>query len=385
MSGDKKTAALNPSAPTDGGQLSHLNKNSIAENPVQDNPYMEKTDMETEEFFRQLQDPNFLQTVSMTQLFDSVYPGKPAIIEDFLHTGVYLFAGAPKVGKSFFMGQLAYHVSKGLPLDGRKVHQGAVLYLALEDTYHRLQSRLYRMFGTEVTPELHFAVCAKLLGEGLEEQVAGFLSRHENTRLVIVDTLQKIRRMERENCSYALDYAVMGRLKTLADQNKICVLVVHHTRKEESAGGQRFARISGTNGLFGAADGAFLMEKDPQQTQGATLEVTGRDQPDQRFRLKRDPQTLTWQMECEKEELWKEPPDPVLEAVAAVIHPEQPQWKGTATELVACLPLDIKPNALSMLLNVRASRLLHEYGIQYENRREHSGRYIKLTLLLPEA
>ena len=66
----------------------------------------------------------------------------------------------------FFMGQLAYHVSKGLPLDGRKVHQGAVLYLALEDTYHRLQSRLYRMFGTEVTPELHFAVCAKLLGEG---------------------------------------------------------------------------------------------------------------------------------------------------------------------------------------------------------------------------
>ena len=88
MPEDKKTAALNPPAPTDGGQLSNLIKNSIAENPVQDNPYMEKTDMETEEFFRQLQDPNFLQTVSMTQLFDSVYPGKTAKIYDSIYIGV---------------------------------------------------------------------------------------------------------------------------------------------------------------------------------------------------------------------------------------------------------------------------------------------------------
>lgn len=385
MAEDKKTAAPYPSVSADEGQLSMKCNNIITENPALDNPYPEKSEMETEEFFRQLQDPSFLRTVSMQQLFESVYPGKPAIIEDFLYVGAYLFAGAPKVGKSFFMAQLAYHVSKGLPLDGRKVHQGEVLYLALEDTYSRLQSRLYRMFRTEVTTDLYFAVFAKLLGEGLEEQIASFLSRHKNTRLIIIDTLQKIRPMERESCSYALDYAVMGRLKAFADQHQLCVLVVHHTRKDESTAGQRFARISGTNGLFGAADGAFLMEANPQQPHGATLEVTGRDQPEQRFFLKRDLQTLTWQMERDGEDLWKEPPDPVLDAVAAIISPENPHWRGTATELVALLPLEMKPNALSMLLNVRAGRLQHEYGIQYENRREHSGRYIKLTLLPPEA
>lgn len=113
MPEDKKTAALNPSAPTDGGQLSYLNKNSIAENPVQDNPYMEKSAKDSDDFFQQLQDPDFLRTVSMEQLFESVYPGKPAIIEDFLHTGVYLFAGAPKVGKSFFYGAACVPCKQG--------------------------------------------------------------------------------------------------------------------------------------------------------------------------------------------------------------------------------------------------------------------------------
>ena len=59
--------------------------------------------------------------------------------------------GAPKVGKSFLMAQLAYHVGMGLSLWGYEVRQGTVLYLALEDNHRRLQERLYRMFGVEST------------------------------------------------------------------------------------------------------------------------------------------------------------------------------------------------------------------------------------------
>lgn len=69
--------------------------------------------------------------------------------------------GAPKVGKSFFMAQLAYHVSVGLPLWDYKTHPGTVLYLALEDDYRRIQERLYRMFGVDGTDNLHFATFAK--------------------------------------------------------------------------------------------------------------------------------------------------------------------------------------------------------------------------------
>lgn len=70
-----------------------------------------------------------LNTVSMTELYDTVYPPRRPIVNDLLYSGTYLFVGAPKVGKSFFMGQLAYHVAMGLPLWEYEVHQGTVLYL----------------------------------------------------------------------------------------------------------------------------------------------------------------------------------------------------------------------------------------------------------------
>ena len=93
-----------------------------------------------------------LNTVSMTELYDTVYPPRRPIVNDLLYSGTYLFVGAPKVGKSFFMGQLAYHVAMGLPLWEYEVHQGTVLYLALEDDYARLQRRLSRMFSHRKRP-----------------------------------------------------------------------------------------------------------------------------------------------------------------------------------------------------------------------------------------
>jgi RecA-family ATPase len=63
---------------------------------------------------------------------------RQTVVENLLYTGTYLFAGAPKVGKSFFMAQLAYHVSLGANLWDYSVKQGTVLYLALEDDYGRL-------------------------------------------------------------------------------------------------------------------------------------------------------------------------------------------------------------------------------------------------------
>ena len=90
-----------------------------------------------------------LQTVSMTELYDTVYPPRTPVVDGFLYGGTYLFVGAPKVGKLFFMGQIAYHVAMGLPLWNYPVRKGTVLYLALEDDYARLQRRLSVMFGVE--------------------------------------------------------------------------------------------------------------------------------------------------------------------------------------------------------------------------------------------
>lgn len=140
------------------------------------------------------------------------------------------------------------------------MQQGTVLYLALEDNQERLQQRLYRMFGTDVAPALYFSNAAKLLGGGLDQQIETFRREHPDTNLVIIDTLQKVRESGNEKCSYASDYEIISKLKSLAEKLRICLLLVHHTRKQQAE--DRFDMISGTNGLLGCADGALILQKE---------------------------------------------------------------------------------------------------------------------------
>ena len=379
----EKTTVPYPPVGADGGQsLSQKPNQSIAEEQAEHKPQ----ERDFREILRQIDrvsDPAYLPSLSMNELYEKVYPGKPPVVEGLLYPGVYLFVGAPKVGKSFLMAQLAYHVSKGLPLWGYEVRQGAVLYMALEDDYPRLQGRLYRMFGEDSAADLHLSIYAKQLNSGLEEQLRRFVREHPDTRLIIIDTLQKIREAGAEKYSYADDYKVITSLKHLADEKGVCLLLVHHTRKQQAD--DKFDMISGTNGLMGAADGAFLLQKERRTDSAATLDISGRDLQGQRLYLKRDEERLAWELERRETEPYREPPDPVLEAVAALVTVERPEWSGTATDLTAALGVDMKANALAMRLNVRAWRLSYEYHIRYESTRTHAGRSIRLTLEPPQA
>lgn len=327
-----------------------------------------------------MQNKDELQTVSMTELYDTVYPPKIPIVDGLIYAGTYLFVGAPKVGKSFFMAQLGYHVSMGLDLWDYPVRKGTVLYLALEDDYARLQKRLSRMFGMESSENFYFATQSKNLNEGLEEQLKQFVKEHTDARLIIIDTLQKVREVGGDKFSYASDYEIVTKLKAFSDEHGICLLVVHHTRKMESS--DSFDMISGTNGLLGAADGAFVMQKEKRTDNKAILEVAGRDQQDQRLLLDFDREQCVWKLTKAETELWKEPADPVLEAVAKVVSVEKSLWCGTASELLQLLPdLEIQPNVLTRKLNIGAEQLFVNYGIRYASNREHSGRMIKLELV----
>lgn len=355
---------------------------SIADQPGKINDFHESLDEWQREMLREM-NPSYLKTVSMNELYNTVFQSRPPLIDGLLYPGTYLFVGAPKLGKSFFMAQLAYHMSTGLSLWNYPVRKGTVLYLALEDDYRRLQERLFRMFGTDSAENLHFAVSAKQLGSGLDEQLEGFVREYPDTKLIIIDTLQKVREIGGDKFSYASDYEIITRLKRFADSYGICLLLVHHTRKQQAD--DKFDMISGTNGLLGAADGAFLLQKEKRTSNSAILDISGRDQQEQRLYLTRDTERLLWQLEKAETELWKEPPDPILEAVAALVTVEQPIWSGTLTELVETLALDMKPNTLTMRLNVNAGRLQNEYGIRYENSRTHEGRNIKFLFVVSEA
>lgn len=377
---DEKATALIPSVGADGGQPITINTNqSIADAPAEINENFGFEEVARQ--MRQYNSPGYMRTFSMSDLYENVYDSRPPIVDGLLYSGTYLFVGAPKVGKSFFMAQLAYHVSMGIKLWDYEVKKGTVLYLALEDTEKRLQERLFRMYGTDSAENLHFTIWAKQLGGGLDEQLQRFVNEHPDTKLIIIDTLQKVREAGGDKFSYANDYEIVGKLKQFADKNHICLLLVHHTRKQQAE--DKFDMISGTNGLLGAADGAFLLQKEKRTSDVATLDISGRDQQDQRLHLRRDADRLIWQFEKAETELWKAPPDPLLETVSALMM-DQSLWSGTATELAEKLNSDMKPNTLSMRLNVNAGRLMDEHSIRYSNERSHTGRCITLTLV-PEA
>ena len=322
-------------------------------------------------------DPYYLPTVTMNDLFDTVYDGKPPVIENLLYPGLFVFAGAPKIGKSFLMLQIAYHVSTGLPLWEFPVSKSPVLYLALEDSYDRLQRRLYQMFGVEGTDDLYLSIMSMQLGKGLDEQITWFLKKVPDTRLIIIDTLQKIREADGDNFSYGNDYEIMSSLKKIADTNGICILVVHHTRKQKAD--DAFDMISGTNGILGAADGAFILQKEKRTSNDAVLEISCRDLQDQKLYLKRNVGNLQWEYERNETELWKEPPDPLLEKIRNFLTECGGIWCGTATELEEKLQSRLSPSALSMKLNVLACRMKNEYDIRYERQRNHDGRRIELS------
>ena len=376
----EKTTVPIPSAPTDGEQ-SLSNASIITTNNDKINHSEEFSEENFLEFQRRLDrinDPAYLHTMTLNELYETTYSSRPPIIGGLLYPGTYLLAGAPKVGKSFLVAQLAFHISTGQPLWNFPVQKSTVLYLALEDDYRRLQDRMFRMFGVESTEHLHFATCAKQVGSGLEEQLEMFLREHPNTRLIIIDTLQKVRELGGEAYSYAGDYEIVGKLKNFADKHGICLLLVHHTRKQPAT--DKFEMISGTTGLLGCADGAFLLQKERGTTMNGTLDVVGRDQGEQKLHLVRDREHLYWNLDHMEAEVCEAPPDPLLEKINTIISST---WVGSPTDLVDLLELEQKPNALSRYLNINKSRLENEYGIEYQNNRTHSGRIIALCRINP--
>lgn len=49
------------------------------------------------------------------------------------------------------------------------------------------------MYGVADTASLHFATAANKIGNGLDEQLENFTKEHPDTKLVVIDTMQKIR------------------------------------------------------------------------------------------------------------------------------------------------------------------------------------------------
>ena len=321
-----------------------------------------------------------LQTETLNDVMDSFYEPREPIIDNLLYPGTYILAGVSKIGKSFLVAEIAFHVAEGRDLWNEKYRtkQGEVLYLALEDDLQRIQTRYSKMFGTEGSSHLHFATASKTVDEGFLYQLTEYLIVRPQTSLIIIDTLQKIRGLSNETISYSKDYDVITQMKNLSDKNNLCILIVHHTRKQDSE--DCFEKISGTNGLMGSADAAIIMTRRRGSSEGK-LTITGRDQQEQIIHIEQDPKTLVWGYKESETTLWQEEDDPLLLKISEMLLLEK-EWSGTATGLIEKLRLDgIAVNALSRKLNSKASDLCSRYSIRYSPSRRSDSRILTFKLM----
>jgi AAA domain len=214
------------------------------------------------------------------------------VVHGYIVEGLTLFAGKPKIGKSWLLLHVAFAVAEGgLTLGNAQCEQGDVLYAALEDNQRRLQSRLTKLFGTQGWPaRLQFTCEMPRLTEGGLDFIKGWIESAERPRLVIIDTLAMVRMPNRKDQnSYDADYAAVKELRDIALKYGIAIVLVHHLRKAEAD--DPFDTISGTLGLTGAPDTIMILSRD---SHGTRLHAKGRDLVEIEKAVKFDPGTCTW-------------------------------------------------------------------------------------------
>jgi len=302
------------------------------------------------------------------------------IVSEMIPTGVHLFAGSPKTGKSWLVLWLCDRVAKGEMIWEYDTDQCTVLYIALEDTKSTLHFRLEDI--TEMGSENAYAVTScSSLDNGLLEEIDGFIQKHPDTRLIVIDTLQLIRDSESAP-NYAADYMELRQFAKYTQEKDIAIILVHHLRKMIDS--DPINMVSGSTGLIGAVDSILVLEKEKRSENTATLTVTGRRIKDKVLKLEFDEDTNVWKfikyIKGEKTSIER-----LVNGIQSILQTEK-RYQGSPTELAAKVrefddEFNLSPNAMSRLLNENSISLKKTYGIYYSTKRTSSKRCITLSQL----
>ena len=246
-----------------------------------------------------------VEVINAEVLRKTIFPPVKWAVEGFLPSGCTILAGSPKIGKSILALHLALGVAVGGTVLGKiQVEKGEVLYLALEDNKRRLQERIN---GSDLTDEngnvptlecLTLATQVPRQHEGGLDFIEWWLEEHPDARLIIIDTLQKFRKLlSGKGSMYAEDYECISQIKAIADKWDVPVLIIHHLKKAKEDS-DWLNEFSGSQGISGSADTLFALKR--QRTDNhAVLHRTGRDVEEKDFSMRID--RFGWVLEGDAE------------------------------------------------------------------------------------
>lgn len=282
-----------------------------------------------------------LNSFSAADLAKAVIPKTPFIVNQILPCGLTILAAPPKTGKSWLCLALADAIATGSTFWGYPVTAGSVLYLALEDNKARLQSRL-RAIGSRM-PDNLYMVCrnAMTLDNGLIDQMEAWITDHPDTRLIILDTLQRVKGAAAwGQDAYSSDYHRLGPLQEFAIEKNVSILAVHHFRKQGNRPEEDvFERLSGSTALFGASDCAWAIYG-KRGSEEMNFHLTGRDVTDTEFKITFDKDTSRWKMLGNSEQLLEQRKldeyntSPIVKTIRELVKEAGGRWIGSGELLL---------------------------------------------------
>lgn len=307
---------------------------------------------------------------SCEEIMTTMYKPIEYVVDGLLAQGLYILAGAPKVGKSWLALDMCLSIAKGEKVLSQETTQGTALYLCLEDSFQRIQNRLYELTD-EPVENLHFVILSDTIGKGLEEQIEQFKSEHSDLKVVFIDTLQMIR--SETDSNYGSDYKELSILKSLADKLEAAIVVVHHTRKCSDS--DPFNMISGSTGISGCVDGSMVLIENKRGIRNAKLYCVGRDIENQEINLV---------FENSRWKVVDEATAKEADFFSFAVHDfmlERNYFTGSATELAnelsKILCKEIFANHIKKELMKHAYEL-QSYGVTFKSRRSNGQRVIIL-------
>jgi len=233
---------------------------------------------------------------SMADLVQTTVAPRTWFFETIIPAGAFLFVGRPKIGKSWFLMELALAYSRGESFLGYNcLEPGGVLYIAAEDDASRMKER-FNLTGKMIPPTNlrvmvgeQFRALAEQYGHlRLVEFLDGYLRAHPDVKMILGDTEATMRAIwdgaSKGQDIKAKDYGETREFDRLALEHRAFVLLVNHTSKRRIGGYLDLHElINRTNVALAGCSGSLVMADPPNREVGddedkvRLLGIRGRD------------------------------------------------------------------------------------------------------------
>ena len=242
--------------------------------------------------------PSFFRSASTIAAQSEGKAGEDWPVPGLIGPGLTLFFAAAKIGKTRMLTDIGWNVASGNPaLGSLMTHQGDVLMILSETPDDDLRGMWSENWPDE-TPPPNLQVCSqedwyayiewcrsKRDRDGNPGRVTpawmmrDWLEASERPSLVIIDNLTNCvlnhQQIDRNKRAQSLDYEAQENIRRWSRENKVPVVLLHHTNQTKLEKGDDWTFASaGTGGINSVPDHLMLLRESEEG--GLTLRIKGR-------------------------------------------------------------------------------------------------------------